>query len=185
MVFEISSLEKVVLNSGPFAFNSTSYLNDTVKDCLFVNSHPIKNQNFPVNISSSGYFDVHIDLKSDYMLFPASMAVTLDVQLYVRNTDGSRRSIEDKDCLVPIDMLQPVKNVRPILDSKSVIEGGRQIDQRNLGRVLKLINETTEQSARLRRINYSRSFFEPEKTVDNKANTTHSHKWVTEKATKV
>ena len=58
---EVSSLEKVVLNSGPFAFNFASYLNDTVKDCLFVNSHPIKNQNFPVNISSSGYFDVHID----------------------------------------------------------------------------------------------------------------------------
>ena len=175
---EVSSLEKVVLNSGPFAFNFTSYLNDTVKDCLFVNSQPIKNQNFPVNISSSGYFDVHIDLKSDYMLFPASMAVTLDAQLYVRNTDGTRRSIQDKDCLVPIDMLQPVKNVRPILDSKPVLEGGKQIDQRNLGRVLKLINETTERSAQLRRINYSRSFFEPEKTSDNSANKTHSHQWI-------
>ena len=38
---EVSSLEKVVLNSGPFAFNFTSYINDTVKDCLFVNSPSI------------------------------------------------------------------------------------------------------------------------------------------------
>ena len=125
---EASSLEKVVLNSGPFAFNSTTYLNDTVKDCLFVNSHSIKNQNFPVNVSSNGYFDVHIDLKSDYMLFPASMSVTLDVQMYVRGSDGNRRAIEDKDLLVPIDMLQPVKNVRPIFDSKLTIQPGKQID---------------------------------------------------------
>ena len=182
---EASSLEKVVLNSGPFAFNSTTYLNDTVKDCLFVNSHSIKNQNFPVNVSSNGYFDVHIDLKSDYMLFPASMSVTLDVQLYVRGSDGNRRAIEDKDLLVPVDMLQPVKNVRPIFDSKSTIQPGKQIDQRNLGRVLKLLTESTDRLARLRRINYSRSFFETEKTADNIANKTHSHKWVTEGANKV
>ena len=182
---EVSSLEKVVLNNGPFAFNSTSYLNDTVKDCLFVNSHPIKNQNFPVNISSNGYFDVHIDLKSDYMLFPASLSVTLDVQLYVRGSDGNRRVIQDADLLVPVDMLQPVKNIRPVFDSKSTIQPGKQIDQRNLGRVLRLLTETTEKSARLRRINYSRSFFEQEKTVDNIGSKTHSHKWVAQNGGKV
>ena len=179
---EVSSLEKVVLNNGPFQFNSASYLNDTVKDCLYVNSQPIKNQNFPVNIPSNGYFDVHIDLKSDYMFFPASLSVTLDVQLYVRETDGTRRAIKDSDKLVPVDSLQPVKNVRPVFDSKSAIQPGKQLDQRNLGRVLRLLTETTEKWARLRRIKYSRSFFEKEKTSDNRANKTHSHKWVTEGA---
>ena len=76
------------------------------------------------------------------------MSVTLDVQLYVRGSDGNRRAIEDKDLLVPVDMLQPVKNVRPIFDSKSTIQPGKQIDQRNLGRVLKLLTESTDRLAR-------------------------------------
>ena len=177
---EISSLEKVVLNNGPFQFNSASYLNDTVKDCLYVNSQPVKNQNFPVNIPSNGHFDVHIDLKSDYMFFPASLSVTLDVKLYVRETDGTRRAIKDSDKLVPLDILQPVKNVRPVFDSRSAIQPGKQLDQRHLGRVIRLLTETTDHYAESRRINYSRSFFEKEKTSDNRSNKTHSHKWVTE-----
>ena len=48
---ETSSLESVVLNNGPFQFNSPTYLNDTIKDCLFVNSRQIKNQNFPLNVT--------------------------------------------------------------------------------------------------------------------------------------
>ena len=170
----------MVLNNGPFQFNSQTYLNDTIKDCLFVNSKPVKNQNFPVNVSSSGFFDIHFDLKSDYFFYPASLAVTIDAQLFVRNSDGQRRAIEDRDLLVPIDMLQPVKNIRPFFDSKSTIQAGKQLDQRNLGRVLKLLTESIDPLAGERRQNYSRAFFETEKTMDNRASKTHSHYWTTE-----
>ena len=177
---EASSLEAVVLNNGPFQFNSPTYLNDTIKDCLFINSKPVKNQNFPVNVTSSGYFDIHFDLKSDYFFYPASLAVTVDAQLYVRGSDGKRRKIEDRDLLVPIDMLQPVKNVRPVFDCKSTIQPGKQLDQRNFGRVLKLLTETIDPLAADRRKNSNRSFFETEKTADNREKKTHSHYWVDE-----
>ena len=107
----------------------------------------------------------------------------MDAQLYVRGSDGKngkRRNIEDCDLLIPVDILQPVRNVRPIFDSKSTIQPGKQIDQRPLGHVLRSITETEEQSARLRRINYSRSLFEKEKTSDNRMFKTHSHHWATE-----
>ena len=175
---ETSSLESVVLNNGPFQFNSPTYLNDTIKDCLFVNSRQIKNQNFPLNVTSSGYFDIHFDLKSDYFFYPNSLSVMVDAQLYVRGSDGRRRSIQDRDLLVPIDTLQPVKNIRPTFDSKSTLRPGKLLDQKNLGRVLRLLTETTDPEAKKRRENYSRSFFEPEKTQDNRTNKTHSHKWV-------
>ena len=174
---ETSGLESVVLNNGPFQFNSPTYLNDTIKDCLFVNSRQIKNQNFPINVTSSGYFDIHIDLKSDYFLYPNSLAVMIDAQLFVRGSDGTRRSIEDRDCLVPVDGLQPVKNIRPYFDTKSTIQPGKLLDQKSLGRVLRLLTETTDIEARKRREIYSRSFFELEKTRDNRANKTHSHYW--------
>ena len=176
---ETSSLESVVLNNGPFQFNSPTYLNDTIKDCLFVNSKQLKNQNFPINVTSSGFFDIHFDLKSDYFFYPNSLSVMVDAQLFVRGSDGTRRAVEDRDCLVPVDTLQPVKNIRPTFDSKSTIQPGKLLDQKNLGRVLRLLTETTDPGARKRRENYSRSFFEPERTRDNRANKTHSHRWVT------
>ena len=176
---ETSSLESVVLNNGPFQFNSPTYLNDTIKDCLFVNSRQIKNQNFPLNVTSSGYFNIHFDLKSDYFFYPNSLSVMVDAQLYVRSSDGTRRPIEDRDLLTPVDTLQPVKNIRPTFDSKSTLPSGKLLDQKNLGRVLRLLTETTDPEAQKRRENYSRSFFEPEKTHDNRTNKTHSHHWVT------
>ena len=52
---------------------------------------------------------------------------------------GIEELFKDADLLVPVDMLQPVKNIRPVFDSKSTIQPGKQIDQRNLDRVLRLL----------------------------------------------
>ena len=81
-------------------------------------------------------------------------------------------------------MLQPVKNIRPFFDSKSTIQPGKQLDQRNLGRMLKLLTESIDLLADKRRQNYSRAFFESEKTLDNRGNKTHSHYWATESGKK-
>ena len=174
---ETSGLEKICLINGCFEYNSETYLNDTIKDCLIHYTAPIKNQNFPVTVSNSNYFDIHFDLKSDYFFFPASLQVTIDAKLYVRNANGSRRAIQDADCLVPIDSLQPVKNIRPYFENNCTIPTGKPIDQRNLSRVMKILTETTDKLASKRREKYSRSFFEMEKTNDNKEHKTHSHVW--------
>ena len=174
---ETSGLEKVVLSNGCFQYNNETFLNDTIKDCLRYHSAPIRNQPFPVTVSSSGYFDIFHNVKSDFFLYPPSLVVTIDAQLYVINTNGEKRAIKDSDCLVPIDGLQPVKNVRPMFEGKGTIQQGKQIDQRSLSRVMKLLTESMDPLAAKRRQNYSRSFFEQETTANNKAYKTKSHIW--------
>ena len=174
---ETSGLEKVVLSNGCFQYNSETFLNDTIKDYLIYSSAPIRNQQLPVTVSSSGYFDITHNTKSDYFLWPPSFEVTINAQLFVVKANGTRRPITDADCLVPVDGLQPVKNVRPHFEGQGTIQQGKQIDQRSFSRVMKILTETMDPLAAKRRENYSRSFFEPETTDNNKNYKTKSHSW--------
>ena len=104
-----SSLEKVVLSDGPFEFNCPSYINDSVRDYLVKHTNTVNNQAFPVTVSNSGQFNISIDLKNEYFLFPSSVQLTVELQLYVKKTNGTRRSIVATDLLCPLDSLQPIK----------------------------------------------------------------------------
>ena len=104
-----SSLEKVVLSDGPFQFNTHSYINDSIRDYLIKHTETLHNQQFPVTVSSSGQFNISVDLKNEYFLFPSSVNLTVVLQLYVRKSDGKKRAITAVDCLCPLDGLNPIK----------------------------------------------------------------------------
>ena len=56
-----SSLEKVVLSDGPFEFNCSSYINDSIRDYLVKHTNTINNQAFPVTVPNSGQSNELID----------------------------------------------------------------------------------------------------------------------------
>ena len=171
-----TSLEKVVLSDGPFEFSNQSYINDTVKDYIQQETRALNNQNFPVTVSNSMKFDMQVDLKNDYFLFPASMQLTCQFQLYVKTSTG-RRAIRAYDKLCPLDGLMPVKNIMPCLDDQCTIPNHKTIDQRSLSRIMTILSETVNVEAAERRIRFSRNYFEGETKARNAAGTTGSHKW--------
>ena len=171
-----TSLEKVVLSDGPFEFSNQSYINDTVKDYIQQETRALNNQNFPVTVSNSMKFDMQVDLKNGYFLFPASMQLTCQFKLYVKTKSG-RRPIRAYDKLCPLDGLMPVKNISPCLDDQCTIPNNKTIDQRSLSRIMTILSETTNVEAAERRIRFSRNYFEGETVTQNGAAQTRSHKW--------
>ena len=137
----------------------------------------LTNTPFPVRLSSGGSLDLRISTKSDYFIIQNSFDIVLKAKLLVRNSDGSTRNVQESDCLVPNDSLMPVKNVRPFFDGKPTIPDGKAINQRHFNRVLSLITEEENRDAKNRRIRYSRTYYEYEKTLDNRGAKTHSHIW--------
>ena len=134
-----SSLEKVVLSDGPFQFNTHSYINDSIRDYLIKHTETLHNQQFPVTVSSSGQFNINVDLKNEYLLFPSSVNLTVVLQLYVRKSDGKKRAITAVDCLCPLDGLNPIKNVKPCFDNHCTISNNKVIDQRGFARIMQIL----------------------------------------------
>ena len=176
-----TSLEKVVLSDGPFEFSNHSYINDTVKDYIQQETRALNNQNFPITVSNSMKFDMQVDLKNDYFLFPASMQLTCQFQLHVRTKSG-RREIRAYDRLCPLDGLMPVKNIMPCLDDQCTIPNHKTVDQRSLSRIMTILSETTNVEAAERRIKFSRNYFEGETLKQNAQAQTRSHKWPVSKS---
>ena len=173
----ISGLDLVVLADGPFAYSTKTYLNDSIKDYRKIPSTSVTNTPFPVKVESGGYFDLRLPIKGDYFLVPNTLDLLIEIELKVRKQDGSLRAIEAKDCLVPNDGLNPLKNVRAYFDAKPTIASGKSINQRQYGRILSLITESIDRESKNRRIKRSRTFFEGQKTADNRGGLTHSHIW--------
>ena len=175
----VSGLESVVLADGPFAYTTETYINSSIKDYRKQSSTAVTNTPFPVKVESGGFFNVRLPIKADYLIVPNTIDVSLEIELKVRQTDGVLRSVLAKDCLCPNDSLNPIANVRPYFDGKPVIAPGKAINQRQFGRVLSLITEKIDTvEEKNRRIRHSRTFFEGQKTADNRAGLTHSHIWV-------
>ena len=173
----VSGLESVVLSGGPFSYSSESYINASISDFRKVPTSNLTNTPFPVRLSSGGSLDLRIPTKSDYFIIQNSFDIVLEAKLLVRNPDGSTRNVQASDCLVPNDSLMPVKNVRPFFDGKPTIPDGKAINQRHFNRVLGLITEEKNRDAKDRRIKSSRTYYENEKTLDNRDAKTHSHIW--------
>lgn len=171
-----SDLEKLVLKDGAFEFSSQSYINDSVRDILVHHTDTLSNQQFPITVSRCGQFNAIIDLKNEYFLFPSSLEITVELQLYV-STNGVRRAIAPTDLVCPLDALNPIRNVRACFDSFCTVSGNKHCDQRSFARVMQLITQTTDRQAVSRRIKYARCYFEGESTADNNDSKSHSHKW--------
>ena len=172
----VSSLEKVVVGDGPFEFSTYSYINDTIKDYITVETRALNNQQFPVNVSNSTKFDCVVDIKNEYFLFPASLSLTCEFELSVVNAKGEKRAILDYDRLVALDGCMPVKNIYPCLDDQCTVMQNKTIDQRAFSRIITTLSQTLDAQAVNRRKKH-RLYFEGETVTNNKLGKTRSHKW--------
>ncbi len=131
----------------------------------------------PSVIQPGSKLDVRLNLASDYFLLPSCLEVKLVAKLQIREESGNLRNIESTDCLVPVDGLNFIKNVRPQIDGMNVIPPSKEIHQRLYRRVQDVVVKSNELRKIERSIQNDSQFFEKLSASDAENGKTHSHKY--------
>ena len=98
----LSGVKAVVLTKGPFEYQQTSLINNTLKDYRKVCTSSLTNASVPSIVQPGSKYDIRINLAGDYFFLPNSLEVVLTAKLQVKENSGTLRNINASDCLTPV-----------------------------------------------------------------------------------
>ena len=173
----LSGVKAVVLTKGPFEYQQTSLINNTLKDYRKVCTSSLTNASVPSIVQPGSKYDIRINLAGDYFFLPNSLEVVLTAKLQVKENSGTLRNIKASDCLTPVDGLCFVKNIRPQFDNLNTIPPSKELNQRLYRRVIDVITKSNDEESLKLSIENDMLYFENQSLEDNKTGKMHSHKY--------
>ena len=176
----LSGVKAVVLTKGPFEYQQTSLINNTLKDYRKVCTSSLTNAALPSIVQAGSKYDIRINLAGDYFFLPNSLEVVLTAKLQVKENSGSLRKIKASDCLTPVDGLCFVKNIRPQFDNLNTIPPSKELNQRLYRRVIDVITKSNDSENLKLSIENDMLYFESQSLEDNVAGKMHSHKYTSD-----
>ena len=118
---------------------------------------------------------MRINVAGDYFLLPSCMEIFIVAELKIREENGNLRNILPSDCLVPVDGLNFIRNIRPQIDGMPTIPTSKDINQSLYHRVIDCISKSTNPRKLKESANREYQFFENRTEADAEGGKTHSH----------